>query len=151
MAICTSIGIATTAAKAPALAHRSILRIAKMSTYTVANLPRISPSDLANLLKNNGTPDQPSDIAIIDVRDSDFIGGHIRGCVNVPVQTHDYRMPELVRTLAEKEMVVFHCMLSQQRGPSSALRYLRERERMGAKGRQKVVVLDGGFGRWQEK
>jgi len=27
--------------------------------------------------------------------------------------------------------VVFHCALSQQRGPGAALRYLRERERLG--------------------
>jgi len=27
-------------------------------------------------------------------------------------------------------VVVFHCALSQQRGPSAALRYLRERERL---------------------
>jgi len=57
--------------------------------------------------------------------------------------------------------VIFHCALSQQRGPSSALKYLRERERMnnsgqlgiGADGqdlKQRVYVLDGGFQKWQE-
>ena len=78
-------------------------------------------------------------------------------------------MPELVRTLKDKETVVFHCALSQQRGPSAALRYLRERERLSpakegevkmveevegekvpeSKG-QTVYVLDGGFVKWQE-
>ena len=52
--------------------------------------------------------------------------------INAPTHTHDYRMPELVRTLQDKEVVVFHCALSQQRGPSSALRYLREKERLQA-------------------
>ncbi|KAL8963919.1 MAG: hypothetical protein Q9183_004847, partial [Haloplaca sp. 2 TL-2023] len=33
-------------------------------------------------------------------------------------------------TLKEKDTVVFHCSLSQQRGPGAALRYLRERERL---------------------
>lgn len=75
--------------------------------------------------------------------------------------------------------MVFHCALSQQRGPSAALRYLREKERLdptswveskgevseGAqkgeeegkdggnegKKKQKVVVLQGGFTEWQEK
>jgi Cdc25 family phosphatase len=39
-------------------------------------------------------------------------------------------MPELVRKLKDKDTVVFHCALSQQRGPSAALLYLRERERL---------------------
>lgn len=61
---------------------------------------------------------------------------------------------------------MFHCALSQQRGPSAALRYLRERERLlGAIPKsteqrsedkekeikeQKVYVLDRGFVGWQE-
>jgi rhodanese-related sulfurtransferase len=63
-------------------------------------------------------------------------------------------MPELVRTLADKEKVVFHCALSQQRGPSAALRYAREREQtLGVEEskKQEVYVLEGGFVRWQEK
>lgn len=105
-------------------------------------------------------------MAVIDVRDSDYIGGHILGGQNLPSNTHDYKMPELVRTLKEKEVVVFHCALSQQRGPSAALRYLREKERLeggkeevveGKEGKegvevkgQTVYVLDGGFVKWQE-
>lgn len=81
----------------------------------------------------------------------------------MPVNTHDYKMPELVRTLRDKDLVVFHCVLSQQRGPGSALRYLREREKMVGKGEvqerkdgkglkegQEVKVLEGGFSKWQE-
>ncbi|KAH9831293.1 CDC25-like phosphatase YCH1 [Teratosphaeria destructans] len=129
-----------------------------MSTYTIGNLPRITRTDLAGLIRSK----KPG-VTIIDVRDSDFIGGHIIGCKNVPVHTHDYRMPELVRNLRDQDVVVFHCALSQQRGPASALRYLRERDRMDDKGEigarkdgeslseaQKVYVLDGGFVKWQE-
>jgi rhodanese-related sulfurtransferase len=87
----------------------------------------------------------------------------------VPSSTLDYKMPELVRKLKEKEVVVFHCALSQQRGPSAALKYLRERERLvgalnkpitqgemstqkGEEGDkvQRVYVLDRGFVGWQE-
>ncbi|KAK3112078.1 Cdc25 phosphatase Ibp1 [Teratosphaeriaceae sp. CCFEE 6253] len=128
-----------------------------MSSATIVSLPRISNHKLAELVRN-----KDPGVSIVDVRDSDFIGGHIVGCQNVPTSTHDYRMPELVRTLKDQDTVVFHCALSQQRGPSSALRYLRERERMSAKGElgggkgeegkeQKVVVLEGGFTKWQEK
>lgn len=120
-----------------------------MSTYTISNLQRISRDRLADLVRSKSPG-----LAIIDVRDNDYIGGHIIGCQNVPTGTHDYKMPELVRTLKDKDTVVFHCVLSQQRGPSSALRYLRERERLGGEGaeeKQRVYVLDGGFQKWQEK
>lgn len=88
-------------------------------------------------------------------------------------------LPTLVRQLQDKETVVFHCALSQQRGPAAALRYIRERERALAdavaaeakdgegaadqgggdagaavagevKREQKVFVLDRGFVGWQE-
>lgn len=141
-----------------------------MSSATIVNLPRMSREQLAELIRSKAPG-----VAVVDVRDSDFIGGHIVGCQNVPTSTHDYRMPELVRTLKDQETVVFHCALSQQRGPSSALRYLRERERLASpdqagtgqaangegeaadarstgvyENKQKVYVLDGGFTKWQE-
>lgn len=128
-------------------------------SHTIANLPRISAPTLRNLLlepsASSATTSSPStlnpSIAIIDVRDADYIGGHIRTATNVPSSTLDYRASELARQLAEKKTVVFHCMLSQQRGPGAALRYLRERERLGVQGEQEVYVLDGGFQKWQER
>ena len=39
-------------------------------------------------------------------------------------------MTKLVKDLKDSEMVVFHCALSQQRGPGIALRYLRHREEL---------------------
>jgi Cdc25 family phosphatase len=87
-------------------------------------------------------------------------------------------LPTLIRQLQNKETVVFHCALSQQRGPAAALRYIRERERVLAdaaaagkgkteaageggsdagaevagevKKEQQVFVLDRGFVGWQE-
>lgn len=135
----------------------------------------MSREKLATLVRSKS-----SSLAVIDVRDSDYIGGHIVNGINAPTHTHDYRMPELVRTLKDKEVVVFHCALSQQRGPSSALRYLREKERLQSvndkvadpekaeasiegvkadatsdgegvvKNGQTVYVLEGGFVKWQE-
>ncbi|KAL2856652.1 Rhodanese-like protein [Aspergillus pseudoustus] len=122
-----------------------------MSTITIANLPRMTRDALSALLLSTSTP---SKLAIIDVRDSDHVGGHIISSTWVPSSSLDYRMPELVRTLQDKEKVVFHCALSQQRGPSAALRYARERERMLGKDespKQEVFVLEGGFVQWQEK
>lgn len=127
----------------------------------------MSCEELAKLLQT------PSDaIAIIDVRDEDCIGGHIKGSVNVPSRSLDHKWPELLRTLKDKEKVVFHCSLSQMRGPKAAKRYLFERERLeelsghgndaGGKDegsasdscgerKQQVYLLEGGFVKWQER
>lgn len=67
-------------------------------------------------------------------------------------------MPTLVRRLKDKKTVVFHCLLSQIRGPSAALKYLRQRDgllrALGEKEldetEQEVVVLERGFSGWQE-
>ena len=120
---------------------------------------------LASLLQSGSS----GSVAVVDVRDDDYIGGHIKGSRNVPSSTLDYRIPELIRTLKEKEKVVFHCALSQQRGPAAARRYLAEKQKTApddelptnadgdagtsaAKSSgQQVYILDGGFTKWQEK
>ncbi|KAG2007615.1 hypothetical protein GB937_008426 [Aspergillus fischeri] len=122
-----------------------------MSSITIATLPRMTRDALSELLLSTSSPNK---LAIIDVRDQDHIGGHIYSSTWVPSSSLDYRMPELVRTLKDKEKVVFHCALSQQRGPSAALRYVREREAaLGPEKskKQQVYVLEGGFVQWQEK
>ncbi|KAI9651288.1 Cdc25 phosphatase Ibp1 [Ciborinia camelliae] len=112
-----------------------------MSTITIGTLPRLSSKALSDILlshtsSNLDSPSAPQNLAIIDVRDDDHIGGHIKHSTHIPSSTLDYKIPELVRKLREKEIVVFHCALSQQRGPSAALRYIRERER----------IIGGGVG-----
>lgn len=102
-----------------------------MSSITIANLPRLTRENLAAVIQTSPlTPQTDSKVAVVDVRDSDHIGGHIMGSIHAPAPTLDYRLPELVRELKDKDKVVFHCALSQVRGPSAALRYIRERERL---------------------
>jgi len=139
---------------------------------TISTLKFIKPTLLASTLTN---PTTASTTAIIDVRDNDYIGGHIKGCQHVPINQFDARLPELLRVNKDKQRVVFHCMLSQQRGPKAALMYARakqaavEREQgddgrddedeggdadgraaqTGKIGGQEVCVLEGGFGNWQ--
>ncbi|QVM09527.1 hypothetical protein D8B26_004185 [Coccidioides posadasii str. Silveira] len=122
-----------------------------MASITIATLPRMTREVLSSLLLSSTSA---SKVAIIDVRDSDHVGGHILSSTWIPSSSLEAHIPELIRTLKDKEQVVFHCALSQQRGPSAALRYARERARVlgeeeGIK--QRVYVLDGGFLRWQEK
>ncbi|KAK0663781.1 CDC25-like phosphatase YCH1 [Lasiodiplodia hormozganensis] len=126
------------------------------SSASVAEPPTNVRSDAeAAATTTTSSPSPSASVAVIDVRDSDFFGGHIRGCTNVPTSALDYKLPELVRQLKGTPTVVFHCALSQQRGPSAALRYLRERARLlgddGDGEGQDVCVLEGGFVRWQEK
>ncbi|KXH52225.1 hypothetical protein CSIM01_12235 [Colletotrichum simmondsii] len=136
---------------------------------TIGTLQRISAAKLSALLlaeQAAGT----SSVAVVDVRDDDYLGGHIKGCINMPSRSLDATMPTLMRRLEGKKTVVFHCALSQQRGPSAALRYLRERDQNLASTTttttttttdsaedsasaepQTVYVLDRGFVGWQEK
>ncbi|KAI3316688.1 Rhodanese-like protein [Xylariaceae sp. AK1471] len=144
-----------------------------MSLITVSSLERITASELAEMLlaananaKGEQAAGAESSIAIVDVRDDDHIGGHIRTSMHFPSVSLDATMPTLLRKLADKETVIFHCALSQQRGPGAALQYLREKEAAATtkgtgknKGEvvkgtevkaQKVYVLDRGFVGWQE-
>ncbi|KAG5931276.1 hypothetical protein E4U53_001857 [Claviceps sorghi] len=124
---------------------------------TVAGLRRISAKALSEKILAEADSPCPS-YAIIDVRDDDYIGGHIKGCTNIPTVKLDAMMPTLVRKLKDTKTVVFHCALSQQRGPSAALKYLREKDellrRLEKEGEevveQEVLVLDRGFVGWQQ-
>lgn len=86
-------------------------------------------------------------VAIVDVRDSDYIGGHIRSSVNVPSTQFLGRLNKLQSALAGRPKVVFHCQLSQQRGPSCAAAYARLLASKGIRN-QEVYVLSGGFNEW---
>ncbi|KAF7511550.1 hypothetical protein GJ744_004138 [Endocarpon pusillum] len=125
-----------------------------MSVVTTSSLTHISRETLAEQLVSS----PPPNLAIIDVRDSDHIGGNIKGSTWVPSNTLDSRIPELLRSLKDKDRVVFHCALSQQRGPSAALRYARAREELAGKPvgeaekkPQEICILVGGFNMWQAK
>ncbi|KAK6082509.1 hypothetical protein SCUP515_02264 [Seiridium cupressi] len=130
------------------------------SMITLGSLKRIAAPKLAEqlLAKAEAGPASGDSIAIVDVRDDDHIGGHIQGSLHFPSRSLEAMMPTLLRKLEDKETVVFHCALSQQRGPSAALRYMRERselvEKMKKEGKeektQTVYVLDRGFVGWQE-
>jgi rhodanese-related sulfurtransferase len=141
----------------PATSGPKLLKMSSSPSY-------ISREQLSKIIKET-----PNSVAIIDVRDEDHVGGHIFGSQHVPSSSLDYKMPELARTLKNVDKVVFHCQLSQQRGPSAARRYLGEAQRLkrneaGANTKskeeeesgkepekvQEVLILDGGFTKWQQ-
>ncbi|PWI71413.1 hypothetical protein PCL_11507 [Purpureocillium lilacinum] len=128
-----------------------------MSSVNIHTLQRMTAKTLSEKLLHEREAANPT-FAVIDEH-ADYIGGHIRGSTNVPSTQLDAMMPTLVRKLKDKDAVVFHCALSQQRGPSAALRYLRERDgllkslgetRARPDQPQAVYVLDRGFSGWQE-
>jgi hypothetical protein len=51
----------------------------------------------------------------LDVRDDDFIGGHIPNCRNEPSVTFLDTLDDLVRDIKDVPQVIFHCALSQSR------------------------------------
>jgi Cdc25 family phosphatase len=100
-------------------------------------------------------------ISIIDVRDEDFVGGHIKGAINSP--SEDLEDDDELEALVGKvclgkrrnkcSKVVFHCMKSQERGPTCARRFANklsllmdeETEENSDNKLPTIFVLQGGF------
>uniref|UniRef100_A0A7S1ESQ8 Rhodanese domain-containing protein n=1 Tax=Timspurckia oligopyrenoides TaxID=708627 RepID=A0A7S1ESQ8_9RHOD len=102
----------------------------------------ISPDNFADRLRNgdveNGT------MAVVDVRDSDFEGGHIKGAINLTSYQISKSPSQSAAAVATAQLVVVHCMLSQVRGPHNA-RILMQALREYTRNPPKVMVLENGF------
>lgn len=128
-----------------------------MKQYSLSDLHFVSPSTLRAWFES-GSPSGNGRFAVVDVRDSDYVGGHIKGCYHYPAGNFHTTLPQLRQRLVDNEIddVVFHCALSQVRGPRSTLMFLRslnelpEPERLLVE-RINVHVLEGGFTGWQYK
>ncbi|KAJ6822243.1 arsenate reductase 2.2-like [Iris pallida] len=77
---------------------------------------------------------------------------HIGGSLHYASESFSKNIPALVQALkdANKDTLVFHCALSQVRGPSCArqfLEYLSEAKEDA--GIDKILVLERGFNGWQ--
>ncbi|KAJ3316479.1 hypothetical protein HDU76_001759 [Blyttiomyces sp. JEL0837] len=125
--------------------------------------PFIDQQVLADMIKDPKL--KPGvDYQVVDVRDSDFIGGNIKDAVNIPSYEIVENPESYIPKLQQPKKLIFHCALSQVRGPKSANAYLRarlakemEEVESGAvkendkKDRQEVWVLRGGFNQWQAR
>ena len=101
---------------------------------------------LVDLLRTSG-----GQVAVIDVRDEDWVGGHVAGAVNWPSSNfeHNDSIDELIATVLQgKDKAVVHCMFSQQRGPRSALKLAQRLEEVNRQN-VAVLVLRGGFQRFR--
>ena len=71
------------------------------------------PQDLHDLMKSSKKVG--IDYIVVDVRDDDYAGGHIKGCLRAPFQKYEAGVSHLVSKLKGVPTVVFHCMFSQVR------------------------------------
>lgn len=58
---------------------------------------------------------QKKDFLVVDVRDDDYAGGNIKGCLNQPSRDFLMTVDGLVKQIKEVPIVIFHCALSQIR------------------------------------
>ena len=73
----------------------------------------VNTKELATLMKSGKTPNK--DFLVVDVRDDDYVGGNIKGCLNLPSKDFLMNVDGLVKQTKEVPLVIFHCALSQVR------------------------------------
>ncbi|KAI9512377.1 Rhodanese-like domain-containing protein [Russula earlei] len=113
----------------------------------------ISRDDLSEIIKSDKRPGE--DYLVVDVRDSDFVGGNIPNCRRSPSLTFSGDLDDLIRDTKDVPRVIFHCALSQARGPTAAQQYVDRRaqpqHQQDNNTKQEVLVLQGGFVGFQRK
>ncbi|KAI3923006.1 hypothetical protein MKW98_013540 [Papaver atlanticum] len=90
-------------------------------------------------------------LAIVDVRDDERnYDAHIAGSLHYPSSNFSEKIPNLIHEANGKDTLVFHCALSQVRGPSCARRLVDYLEGMKEDaGIKNVMVLERGFNGWE--
>ncbi|KAH3662208.1 hypothetical protein OGAPHI_005456 [Ogataea philodendri] len=118
---------------------------------SIANVKYLEPVTLRQWFSQKST-NQGSQFLVVDVRDSDYIGGHIRSGLHVPSSRVGANCSAILQQMKDTkaDSVVFHCALSQQRGPSAAMRFLRFLSDQDPVPDVNVYVLRGGFVNWQQ-
>nr|XP_043611274.1 dual specificity phosphatase Cdc25 [Erigeron canadensis] len=92
-----------------------------------------------------------ANVAIVDVRDDErSYDGHIAGSLHFASDSFQDRIPNLVQAAKGKDTLVFHCALSQVRGPKCARRFADylagAKEDVGIKS---IMVLERGYNGWE--
>ncbi|KAJ4833616.1 cell division cycle- protein [Turnera subulata] len=90
-------------------------------------------------------------IAIIDVRDEERnYDGHIPGSLHYASGSFIDRISNLVQEVKGKDTLVFHCALSQVRGPSCARKFANYLEELKEDaGIKSILVLERGYNGWE--
>ncbi|XP_071167163.1 M-phase inducer phosphatase-like [Mytilus edulis] len=113
-----------------------------------SDLKSITPQTLADVV-NGDYDDVISDYKIIDCRyPYEFEGGHIRRAENIYL--HETILHLLQEPTKDKQIVIFHCEFSSERGPKM-LRFLRSKDRELNKENYpslnfpEIYLLDNGY------
>ncbi|KAJ4482284.1 Rhodanese-like domain-containing protein [Lentinula aciculospora] len=113
----------------------------------------ITGDELAELIRSGKTPKK--DYLVVDVRDDDYVGGNIVGGVNMPSREFLNNVDLLVKETKDVPLVIFHCALSQVRGPKAARIYKETRYNVLSETKSAspniVLVLRDGFTGFQAK
>ncbi|KAI9291046.1 Rhodanese-like protein, partial [Neoconidiobolus thromboides FSU 785] len=91
------------------------------------------------------------DYLIVDVRDNDYIGGHIKGSINMPSNEFRNEVQNFHSNNKGIKKIIFHCALSQVRGPKCATIYSNYLASLNDDLNQdsQIYILRGGFTSWQ--
>ncbi|KAF8073881.1 Rhodanese-like domain-containing protein [Lyophyllum atratum] len=111
----------------------------------------INGDELAEIIKSDKVTGK--DFVVIDVRDDDYAGGNIKGSLNMPSNAFFGSVDSLVKDTKDVPLVIFHCTLSQMRGPKAARIYEETRRNVlrGSDVPHEVVILRDGFSQFQVK
>ena len=118
----------------------------------------ITAKHLADLLllpsssKDNASgKDYNKTIVVVDVRDEDRRGGHIVGSVHAPSRSFEpgTLLDRFPKSDGKSVLFIFHCMMSQVRGPSCARQMQKHIDDRKVNKNISVSILEGGFSRWQ--
>ncbi|KAL6496283.1 cell division cycle-related protein [Orobanche gracilis] len=89
-------------------------------------------------------------IAIVDVRDDERkFDGHIAGSLHFASSTFVDKLPDLVEATKGKDTLVFHCALSQVRGPRCAETFAQYLSKEKNAGVGNIMVLEHGYNGWE--
>ncbi|RXK40998.1 hypothetical protein M231_01628 [Tremella mesenterica] len=109
----------------------------------------ITARELATMIKASPSA-ALKDYAVVDVRGDDFVGGNIVSALNYPSETFHDNVSGLVERLKTVPKVIFHCALSQARGPKAARIYAESRASLVPTAPpQQILVLRDGFSGFQ--
>jgi len=113
--------------------------------------PYVDSSEVVALLRDK-TKTPGKDFVIVDVREVDFKYGNIPSAINIhAADMLEAPEKQLDKILENKpQTVIFHCALSQVRGPKSANAFAQALKNVPGP-KPDVVVLRGGFNEWQKQ
>lgn len=111
----------------------------------MANYTYMAPKDLVAMLDD---PASRTTLVVIDCRDGDRDDGYINGSLHAPSGAYtDAMYASLAKAFSAGGIVnaVFHCALSQVRGPKGANRFAIAKQGAGGCALPNVFVLSGGW------